>query len=50
LVERGYSVIRLSYDQVMGEWLRVIAVIRSKVARREHRWSARHRRAGFGGV
>ncbi len=48
LVELGYTVIRLTYDQVMDEWPRVIAVIRARVARREHRWSARHRRAGLG--
>jgi very-short-patch-repair endonuclease len=48
LAELGYLVLRLSYDQVMGEWDRVVAVIRAVVARGEHRWSARHRRAGFG--
>ena len=48
LVEQGYLVLRLSYDQVMGEWPRVVAVIRALVARDEHRWSARHRKAGLG--
>ncbi|WP_066042609.1 type IV toxin-antitoxin system AbiEi family antitoxin domain-containing protein [Herbiconiux solani] len=47
LAELGCLVLRLSYDQVMGEWSRVIAVIRALVARGEHRWSARHRRDGL---
>ncbi len=47
LVERGYIVIRLTFDQVMLEWPRVIAAVRALVARREHRWAARHRRAGL---
>jgi very-short-patch-repair endonuclease len=47
LVEQGYAVLRLSYDQVMGEWPRVIAVIRALVARQEHRWSARHVKEGL---
>ncbi|MGD8167762.1 endonuclease domain-containing protein [Herbiconiux sp. P16] len=48
LAELGYLVLRLSYEQVMGEWDRIVAVIRAIVARGEHRWSARHLRAGFG--
>ncbi|SDZ35479.1 Protein of unknown function [Herbiconiux ginsengi] len=48
LAELGYLVVRLSYDQVMGEWDRVVTVIRAIVARGEHRWSARHLGAGFG--
>jgi very-short-patch-repair endonuclease len=48
LAELGYAVLRLSYDQVMGEWDRVVAVIRAMVARGEHRWSPRHRKAGLG--
>jgi very-short-patch-repair endonuclease len=48
LVERGFAVLRLSYDQVMGEWDRVIGVIRALIARNEHRWSTRHLRAGLG--
>ena len=47
LVERGYIVIRLTFDQVMLEWPRVIAAVRALVARREHLWAARHRRAGL---
>lgn len=47
LIERGYFVIRLSYDQVMDEWGRVISLIRELVGREEHRWSLRHRRAGL---
>lgn len=48
LAERGYVVLRLSYLQVMEEWETVIGVIRGMVARDEHRWSARHIRAGLG--
>jgi very-short-patch-repair endonuclease len=47
LQELGYAVMRLTYDQVMGEWGRVVAVIRGLVSRDEHRWSLRHRRAGL---
>ncbi|MGA1837817.1 DUF559 domain-containing protein [Herbiconiux sp. 11R-BC] len=47
LHELGYAVIRLTYDQVMSQWGRVVALIRELVARQEHRWSARHRRAGL---
>ncbi|MFB2585955.1 endonuclease domain-containing protein [Herbiconiux liukaitaii] len=47
LVETGYLVLRLSFDQVMGEWPRVIAVIRALVGRQEHRWSARHVKEGL---
>ncbi|MCS5733014.1 type IV toxin-antitoxin system AbiEi family antitoxin domain-containing protein [Herbiconiux daphne] len=49
LLEQGYLVVRLTYDQVMTEWGRVIALIRALVAREEHRWSPRHRRAGLAG-
>ncbi len=48
LVELGYSVIRLTYDQVMDEWDRIIAAIRALVGRGEHRWKTRHHRAGLG--
>ncbi|WP_175494285.1 endonuclease domain-containing protein [Herbiconiux ginsengi] len=48
LTELGYIVLRLSYSQVMEEWDRVLGVIRGIVARGEHRWAARHRRAGLG--
>jgi very-short-patch-repair endonuclease len=48
LAALGYTVLRLSYDQVMGEWDQVVEVIRAIVARGEHRWSVRHRRAGHG--
>ncbi|WP_440711031.1 endonuclease domain-containing protein [Herbiconiux sp. YIM B11900] len=48
LHELGYKVIRLTYDQVMDEWGRVVALIRELVGRQEHRWSAGHRRAGLG--
>jgi very-short-patch-repair endonuclease len=48
LAELGYVVLRLSYAQVMDEWDRVVDIIRAMVARGEHRWSARHLRAGLG--
>lgn len=38
---------RLTYDQVMDEWDRVIAVIRALVGRGEHRWATQHHRAGL---
>ncbi len=44
----GYLVVRVGYGQVMDEWDAVENVIRGYVARGEHRWSARHLRAGFG--
>lgn len=43
----GYIVLRVDYGQVMNEWETVEAVIRSYVFRGEHRWSARHVRAGL---
>jgi very-short-patch-repair endonuclease len=48
LHERGYSVLRFSYAQVVYQWPRIEALIRSMVSRREHLWSARHIRAGLG--
>jgi very-short-patch-repair endonuclease len=47
LVELGFLVIRLSYEQVMFQWKRVLAVIRGLMRRGEHLWSARHRRGAF---
>lgn len=47
LLERGYLVIRLTYDQVMLEWDRAVALIRRLVAWNEHRWALRHRRGGM---
>ncbi|QWT22845.1 endonuclease domain-containing protein [Subtercola sp. PAMC28395] len=44
LHEREYTVIRLTYAQVMYEWPRVERMIRAAVERNEHRWSARQRR------
>lgn len=43
----GYIVLRVDYGQVMNEWDMVEAVIRAYVSRDEHRWSARHIRAGL---
>jgi very-short-patch-repair endonuclease len=48
LMRQGFVVMRLSFSQVMNQWAAVEAVIRSMVARREHLWSARHRRDGLG--
>ncbi|MCS5721904.1 endonuclease domain-containing protein [Herbiconiux sp. CPCC 203407] len=47
LVERGYLVLRLSSAQVMFESELVLDVVRRLLARGEHRWAARHRRAGL---
>ncbi|MCU1478448.1 MAG: hypothetical protein JWQ64_3141 [Subtercola sp.] len=44
----GYLVLRLSYNQVMYKLEEAVAVIRSIVSRREHLWSGRHLRRGFG--
>ncbi|GAA2245944.1 endonuclease domain-containing protein [Herbiconiux moechotypicola] len=44
LAERGYKVLRLSYQHVVHEQERVLATVRGIVARGDHRWSARHRR------
>jgi very-short-patch-repair endonuclease len=44
-----YQVMRLSYEQVSFDWAASFEVILAKVARGEHRWSERQRRAGFGG-
>lgn len=38
LHERDYLVVRLTYAQVMFEWPRVEAMIRSLVSRHKHRW------------
>jgi very-short-patch-repair endonuclease len=38
LVDAGYLVLTLSYEQVLYEWPEVQAVIRRKLARREHLW------------
>jgi very-short-patch-repair endonuclease len=43
-----YRVMRLSYEQVTLGWEAAFDVVRSLVARGEHRWSGRQRRAGFG--
>jgi very-short-patch-repair endonuclease len=43
----GYIVLRVDYGMVMDEWDTVEVVIRAYVSRREHRWSARHIRAGL---
>jgi very-short-patch-repair endonuclease len=43
----GYIVLRVDYGMVMDEWDAVEVVIRAYVVRREHRWAARHARAGL---
>ncbi|TAJ47127.1 MAG: DUF559 domain-containing protein [Herbiconiux sp.] len=48
LAALGYAVLRLSYLQVMEQWDAVIDVIRSMVARDEHRWNPKHLKAGLG--
>jgi very-short-patch-repair endonuclease len=48
LMRQGFVVMRLSFAQVMGEWASVESVIRALVSRREHLWTARHRRDGLG--
>lgn len=48
LLGRGYIVIRLSYQQVLHEWQLVEPVVRAIIGRREHLWSAAHRRDGLG--
>jgi very-short-patch-repair endonuclease len=50
LMRRGFIVMRVSYAQVMNQWVVIEEVIRSLVARREHLWAARHRRAGLTGA
>lgn len=47
LTRQGYEGMRLTYAQVFTDWRSVEAVILEKVRRREHLWSARHRRAGM---
>jgi very-short-patch-repair endonuclease len=47
LQRRGYIVIRVGYSNVMHEWPIVELAIRGLVERREHLWSAPHRRAGL---
>ncbi|WP_382304101.1 type IV toxin-antitoxin system AbiEi family antitoxin domain-containing protein [Herbiconiux sp. UC225_62] len=48
LHSRDYRVMRLSYEQVTFGWEAAFEVVRSLVARGEHRWTGRQRRAGFG--
>jgi very-short-patch-repair endonuclease len=45
----GYIVIRVSYAHVMFEWMLVELAIRAIIGRREHLWSAAHRREGLAG-
>lgn len=47
LIERGFIVLRVTYDQVMLQWASVERAIRAVVGRNEHRWAARHRSAGL---
>lgn len=45
LIERGYIVLRVTYDQVMNQWPEVERAIRAVVGRNEHRWAPRHRKS-----
>lgn len=47
LIERGYIILRVTYDQIMSQWPLVERAIRAVVRRNEHRWAARHRVAGL---
>ena len=47
LIAAGYVVVRLDDRQVVHDWALSFAVIRSLVARGEHRWTATHRRSGL---
>ena len=47
LIAAGYVVVRLDYRQIVRDWALSFAVIRSLVARGEHRWTAAHRRGGL---
>jgi len=44
----GYIVIRVSYVHVIDEWMLVELAVRALIGRREHLWSAAHRREGLG--
>lgn len=48
LARLGYVVIRLTYQQIVDEWALVELAVAGLVARREHEWSAAHRRTGLG--
>ena len=46
LLRLGYIVIRVSYPLIMSEWMLVELTVRALIDRREHLWSAAHRREG----
>ncbi|NYF11256.1 very-short-patch-repair endonuclease [Leifsonia sp. AK011] len=47
LMRRGYVVVRVGYHHVVNEWQLVEHTVRALVMRREHVWSATHRREGL---
>ena len=47
LARLGYLVLRLAYAQALYHWEGVLAAVRGIIARGEHRWNGRHRRAGL---
>ena len=47
LLRLGYVVIRVSYPLIMSEWMLVELSVRALIGRREHLWSATHRREGL---
>lgn len=48
LLRLGYIVVRVSYALVVTEWKLVELTVRALLGRREHLWSAAHRREGLG--
>ena len=47
LMRRGYLVVRVGYHHVVNEWQLVEQTVRAVLIRREHVWSAAHRREGL---
>lgn len=47
LIERGYLVVRVTYQRVMTDWPAVERALLAIVRRREHRWQSIHRSAGI---
>lgn len=49
LIERGYIVVRVTYNRVMSDWASVERALLAVVRRDEHLWQPLHRRAGLTG-
>lgn len=47
LMRRGYLIVRVGYHHVVNEWQLVEQTVRALTIRREHVWSAAHRREGL---